>query len=265
MRDGLKRRIQGDKPHTLTVINKTNITKNVFNNRVTNSQCATADSCTSSRSNKSMFYSPPFRQPVRGWRKNLECNGNGGVDSRCWQHTEIYKDSYTHDQDGKCNPSNFGSLPNTNRPTGNEVRAVSGINSRTSRPLIRSGMQPNSAGQQNSGKPVVNVNNPKRYSYSYRELINNRRKDTVIKKQATSKPTNILYISGGSDTVMPGYGGECSDDNVGNARNCNYGAGTSVYRLNNSKFRVHGAVSASSRLDRLKLDTKRANVDFLSP
>ena len=193
MRDGLKRRIQfsADKPNTLTIIKKTNITKNVFNNRINNTQCATADSCTSSRSNRSMYYSAPFRQPVKGWRKNLECNHNNKFP--CQEHTEIYKDPYTYVKDGKVPPNtacNFGSLPNTNNPIGDEVRATSGINSRTTRPLIRSGMQPNSAGQQNSGKDFVNSENPKRYSYSYRELINNRRKDTVIKMLATQAPAS---------------------------------------------------------------------------
>ena len=47
----------------------------------------------------------------------------------------------------------------------------SGISTRSLRPLIRSGMQPNTAGQQNSG-----ITNKKQYSYSYHELIKNRRK-----------------------------------------------------------------------------------------
>lgn len=242
MREGLKRRIQGDKPHTLTVINKTSITKNVFNTRINNSQCATGDYCTSSRSNRSMHYSAPFRQPVKGWRKNLECNEN--ANKLCWEHTEIYKDPYTYDKDGKCNESNFGSLPNTKLPTGNETRTTSGINSRTSRPLIRSGMQPNSAGQQNSGKPFVDSNNPKRYSYSYRELINNRRKDTVIKKLATQEPAS-------NSIKTTGYGGNCPEGPGSCA------SSETVYRLNNDKFKVQGAVSSSSRLDRLKLETIR--------
>ena len=241
MRDGLKRRIQGDKPHTLTYMKTTNITKNVFNNRINNTQWATRKG-TSSRSNKSMFYSAPFRQPVKGWRKNLECNDNSNI--HCLEHTEIYKDPYTHDKDGKCYSSNFGSLPNTNVPTGSEVRATSGINSRTSRPLIRSGMQPNSAGQQNSGKPFVNRENPKRYSYSYRELINNRRKDTVLKMLATQEPE-----TGKKWTV--GYGGQCQEG----PQECKSNA--TIYRLNNDKFKVQGAVSSGSRIDRLKLDTIR--------
>ncbi|MBN20730.1 MAG: hypothetical protein CL678_05515 [Bdellovibrionaceae bacterium] len=254
MREGLKRRIQGEKPQTLTIIKKTKITKNVFNNRINNTQCATSSlsgrpSCTSSRSNRSMYYSAPFRQPVKGWRKNLECNHNNNI--HCQEHTEIYKDPYAYDKQSsateeskKCVQGNFGSLPNTNLPTGSEVRATSGINSRTNRPLIRSGMQPNSAGQQNSGKDFVNPENPKRYSYSYRELINNRRKDTVIKKLATQEPAS-------NSIKTTGYGGNCP---VG-TRSC--ASSETVYRLNNDKFKVQGAVSSSSRIDRLKLDTIR--------
>ena len=192
-----------------------------------------------------MYYSAPFRQPVKGWRKNLECNHNKNM--HCFEHTEIYKDPYTYDKDGKVPPNtacNFGSLPNTNNPIGDEVRATSGINSRTTRPLIRSGMQPNSAGQQNSGKDFVNSENPKRYSYSYRELINNRRKDTVIKMLATQEPA-----SGEKWTV--GYGGQCPKG----PRECK--SNDTIYRLNNDKFKVQGAVSSSSRIDRLKLDTIR--------
>jgi len=169
--------------------------------------------------------------------------------------TEIYKDGYTDCSGDECISN--GSLPTTRIPTTTwgQARATSGINTRTARPLIRSGMQPNSAGQQNSGKPVVLTGNPKRYSYSYRELLNNRRKDTHMKKLATSKPTDPLYMTGGVDNTMSGYGGNCP--NTGQARACNSGAGENIYKLNNNKFRVQGAVSSGSRIDRLKLETIR--------
>ena len=54
-----------------------------------------------------------------------------------------------------------GSLSNTKLATGNTNRASSGISTRSLRPLIRSGMQPNTAGQQNSG-----ITSKKQYSYS---------------------------------------------------------------------------------------------------
>ena len=104
-------------------------------------------------------------------------------------------------------------------------------------------MQPNVAGKQNSGlpgtsKPAI------RYSYSYRELINNRRKDTQIKKLATEKPTTTDYMS--NPQTVAGYGGDC----CGSA-----GGGPVRYRYNNPKFAVQGAVEASDRITRLKMDT----------
>mgnify|MGYP001320830658 CR=1 FL=1 len=262
MREGLKRRIQGPATfNTMTIINKTHIAKNKENKRIGNSNCShkpvcgesgvsCTSTCTSSLSNKSMFYSPPFRQPVKGWRKSLPCSEDKSK-NQCWEHTEVYKDPYAYDKQSsatdtgkKCVQGNFGSLSNTNIPTGEEKRAVSGINSRTTKPLIRSGMQPNTAGQQNSGKDFVDPKNPKRYSYSYRELINNRRKDTVIKKLATQEPAS-------NSIKTTGYGGNCP---VG-TRSC--ASSETVYRLNNDKFKVQGAVSSSSRIDRLKLDTIR--------
>ena len=183
MREGLKRRIQGPATfNTMTIINKTHIAKNKENKRIGNSNCShkpvcgesgvsCTSTCTSSLSNKSMFYSAPFRQPVKGWRKSLPCSEDKSK-NQCWEHTEVYKDPYAYDKQSsatdtgkKCVQGNFGSLSNTNIPTGEEKRAVSGINSRTTKPLIRSGMQPNTAGQQNSGKDFVDPKNPKRYSY----------------------------------------------------------------------------------------------------
>ena len=115
---------------------------------------------------------------LRGWRKSLNCSADNSND-RCWKVTEIYKDTYTDCSNNIC--STKGSLSNTKFATGNTNRATSGISTRSLRPLIRSGMQPNTAGQQNSGMNSTK----KQYSYSYAELIKNRRKDTYIKKLAT--------------------------------------------------------------------------------
>ena len=60
-----------------------------------------------------------------------------------------------------------GSLSNTKLATGNTNRASSGISTRSLRPLIRSGMQPNIAGKQNRG--LADTLTATRYSYSYRE------------------------------------------------------------------------------------------------
>ena len=265
MREGLKRRIEGKGPYTLTKIAVNFTTKNVFSRRIANANCVPTGNCEIVRDASGFYvnnnqinqqtqraYYAPFRQPLKGYRKSVICPPN--VDTtrinKCLTYTEIYQDPYT-DCSGSACLSN-GSLPTTNVPTTTwgQARATSGINTRTARPLIRSGMQPNTAGQQNSGKPVVLANNPKRYSYSYRELINNRRKDTVIKKLATEKPTNNLYVSGQADNKMYGYGGNCPEVNY-----CN--PNISVYKLNNTVFKVQGAVESSSRIDRLRLETIR--------
>ena len=54
-------------------------------------------------------------------------------------------------------------------------------------------MQPNVAGQQNSG--LSKSLTATRYSYSYRELINNRRKDSYMKKLATVQPEEGTEMS----------------------------------------------------------------------
>jgi hypothetical protein len=105
-------------------------------------------------------------------------------------------------------------------------------------------MQPNIAGKQNSG--LSNTLTATRYSYSYRELINNRRKATQIKKLSTQKPTSSTYMS--NPQKMPGYGGNCTE-----VDGCN--PSETTYRYNNPKFAVQGAVEASDRITRLKMDT----------
>ena len=60
----------------------------------------------------------------------------------------------------------YTSLPTSNKPNASSSRAQSGISARAGRPLIRSGMQPNTAGQQNSGLNQI-IGNKKRNTYSY--------------------------------------------------------------------------------------------------
>lgn len=274
MRDGLKKRIQGNSPKTLNMVTLNYLSRNSHNNRIANNNChpnncgkperdASGNYIGTSQLNKlnSRNYYAPFRQPVKGWRKSINCVDLTSVSNRnCITYTEVYKDTYTNCIDNNCQVNNFGTLPTTNTPSNQNggwghVRSSSGISARASRPLIRSGMQPNSAGQQNSGKPHELINNKKRYSYSYRELMNNRKKNTYLKKLATQKPTNQTYISTGPQ--MPGYGGNCDQTN-----NCN--PNQNVYRLNNDKFRVHGAVESSTRLERLKLNAIKGSNKCLS-
>lgn len=250
MRDGLKRRIKGINPtNTLSVIKKEYLGKNVANKAINYNHCGTNTNCSNTRDNNGFYvgtdqagqrearrYYAPFRQPLKGWRINLDCTANNS-NNRCWKITEIYKDPYSNCLNDNCETK--GSLSTTKLPSGNNSRANSGISTRSLRPLIRSGMQPNTVGQQNSGM------NPskKQYSYSYHELLKNRRKDTYIKKLATQEPT-------GNNITTSGYGGSCSSID-----NCATGRGQNIYRLNNNKFKTQGAVDSSSRIDRLKYDT----------
>jgi len=206
-------------------------------------------------------YYAPFRQPLKGFRKTLDCNSGSPDISSCMLTTEIYKDNYSNidNSTGFCCPN--GSLPTTNIPqqSGQQpgqtphIRSSSGNVTRTNKPLIRSGMQPNTAGQQNSG--LSNTLIGTKYSYSYRELINNRRKATQIKKLSTQQPTGSTFMS--NPQQMPGFGGNCPSTQGG----CQFGPGQTTYRYNNPNFAVQGAVEASDRITRLKLDTIRAGTN----
>lgn len=260
MRDGLKNRVNGNQYYlqnnTLShILQKEGIKQITFNKRVVPS----ANSCKTKNCNSidsindgglafdleaRNHYYAPFRQPIKGWRKSLVCEDSN---KNCLTTTEIYKDSYSTSLCATIScldaPSTYTSLPTSNKKNASQTRATTGISMRAGRPLIRSGMQPNSSGQQNSGLPVpLNASgqgNPKKYSYSYRELLNNRRKVTYEKKLATEKP-----IAG--SIVTTGFGGDCTT---------NASCQTTIHRLNNSKFQVQGAVDSSDRITRLKLNT----------
>ena len=102
-------------------------------------------------------------------------------------------------------------------------------NSRTRVNLIKSGQQPN--------------DNEKTYSYSYRDYLK-KRSLTYNRKLPTNR--NL-----GPVTEVTGYGGECLRD-LGACSSNN-----TIWNPNNSKFHQQGAVSSSTRLDRLKLETIR--------
>jgi len=261
MRDGLKKRIASDKPNTANVFAYARISKNSYNKRVSSNNCS-SNSCSNVKDadgqwvggeqktkQTSRNYYAPFRQPLKGYRQSTNNPQHLQKDSpNCFSTTEIFKDNYaanaTHPtiSDGVCSDQ-LGSISTSKTPlTGTKFasRSSSGYTTRTNKPLIRSGMQPNVAGQQNSG--LSGSKTATRYSYSYRELINNRRKDTYTKKIATKQPES------GNKTT--GYGGDCKTDDG----DCNV-----VYRLNNDKFKVQGAVESSARIERLKLDTIRGS------
>jgi len=268
MRKGLKDRIKFNpsNPSRMNVIKTDYLSRNSFNKRIGNAFCAPKAGCSNVQDASGFWvgtsqqnlltqrqYYAPFRQPVKGYRKTLYCiTPDDVIDFSanrrdCLSTTEIYKDGYANCENDNCNDN--GSISTSTIPlTGSQfaTRASSGNFTRTAKPIIRSGMQPNIAGKQNSG--LSNTLTATRYSYSYRELINNRRKATQIKKLSTQKPTSSTYMS--NPQKMPGYGGNCTE-----VDGCN--PGETTYRYNNNKFATQGAVEASDRITRLKLDTIR--------
>ena len=278
MRQGLKDRIQFNpsNPPRMNRIKTDYILKNSYNRKIGNatsssiitsnypSVCVPNGSCSNVQDASGFWvlrdqtaqltqrqYYAPFRQPLKGFRKTLDCLPGQTNISGCVSTTEIYKDNYVDCSGTVC--ANNGSISTSTIPlTGTQTttRSSTGYTTRTAKPLIRSGMQPNIAGKQNSG--LSNILTGTRYSYSYRELINNRRKATQIKKLSTQKPETTNYMS--QPQKMPGYGGNCPQ-----VDGCN--PSETTYRYNNNKFATQGAVESSDRITRLKLDTIRGETN----
>ena len=249
MRDGLKNRIYNKDANKMETIQKNYISQNSYSTPIPLSYCPPSKYCEigTLESLEVRDYRAPFRQPIKGSRKQLQCNGNDN--NLCYTFQEIYKDTYTKNTDGNCASNEFGSLPTTKVVTTDSGKSSSGITARASRPLIRSGMQPNTAGQQSSGR-YITASNPNKYSYSYRELLNNRRKSTYLKKLPVVEPT-------GSDKQTYGYGGTLCKESFGLASNaCN---NETIFNPSNDNFKVQGAVSSSTRIDRLKLNVIRGS------
>ena len=256
MRAGLKNRVNGNQYYLQTntlsqILSKEGISKLTFNTRVAPEPnfCPPRGSCEDRNPPNIPFnlerrnhYYAPFRQPIKGYRKTIDCSNNN---INCVFTTEIYKDTYSDCSLNLCRPMTYTSLPTSNKPNASSSRANSGISARAGRPLIRSGMQPNSSGQQNSGLDAAAPGNPKKYSYSYRELLNNRRKVTYEKQLPTAQPS-------GSSPNTSGYGGRCDS-----ASGCDYSPQT-IFKPNNDRFMVQGAVDSSDRITRLKLNTIRS-------
>lgn len=237
-------------------IKRNTVTKNVQPKIIPNPNCPPTYNCSDRDLRDKRVYKASFRQPIKAVRKMTNCNENNNI--QCQTTTKLYKDHYSlNDKNtlGLNCPNLNGSLPTSRLSNinldGSIVKSKSGITTRTSKPLIRSGMQPNTAGQQNSGLNS-RVGNAKRntYSYSFRELLNNRRKSTIEKSKAyVTKET-----APSSSIFRYGYGGNCNID-----KNCTNGR--VVERLNNKKFYKQGAVESSSRLERLKLETIRGQTN----
>ena len=233
-------------------LKKETITTNEQPKMMAYGHCAPKYNCDGVDLRDKRVYKADIRQPIQAVRKNTKCNDN----KQCQTTTKLYKDHYSgidivnNTLATNC-PNTNGSLPtgklNNINLDGTITKSQSGITTRTRKPLIRSGMQPNTAGQQNSGLSqyeTVGVVTKKRntYSYSFRELLNNRRKSTIEKSLAYTKEG---YTSG---KYKHGYGGQCAND-----PNCLNGK--VIDRLNNKKFYTQGSVDSSTRLERLKLET----------
>ena len=261
MRDGLKNRVSGNQyylqSNTLSqILSKEGIKKITFNTRVTpdpnfcppRGNCEDISGSLPFNLERRNHYYAPFRQPLKGYRKTLDCDS---TNPNCVFTTEIYKDTYSDCSLNLCRPMTYTSLPTSNRPNASSSRANSGISARAGRPLIRSGMQPNSSGQQNSGLDAVVPGNPKKYSYSYRELLNNRRKVTY-EKQLPTKLSNADL-----DYETSAYGGVCNPL-AGPSLVTGCGSIKTIFKPNNERFVVQGAVDSSDRITRLKLNTIRS-------
>ena len=223
---------------------KTDVTKkNTQPKKIAGTHCLPKYSCSNEDLRDKRKKITYIRQPVLATRKQLQLNENDN--NLCKTTTKLYKDNYS--QCSNNGSLGVGCMMNGSLPTGrtyninllnNVVKSKSGITTRTAKPLIRSGMQPNTAGQQNSGLNLVSSGKKRStYSYSYRELLNNRRKDTYTKK---------LQHRIKEDSKDRSAGGNCNS--------CN----TTVSKFSNDGFKIQGAVDSSSRLDRLKLDTIRS-------
>jgi hypothetical protein len=233
------------------------ISSNVQPEKLAHANCPPTYSCDGVDLRDKRVYKASFRQPIKAVRKATNCNKNNT--SQCQTTTKLYKDHYSGIYNDNNTLATTCPTPNGSLPTGklnniglnqNIVKSKSGITTRTAKPIIRSGMQPNTAGQQNSGLSNYEtvsgvIKKRSTYSYSFRELLNNRRKSTIEKSLA------FVNTQGNQSGIYKhGYGGQCSTD-----PNCTNGR--VVDRLNNKKFYKQGSVDSSTRLERLKLNTIR--------
>ena len=170
-----------------------------------------------------------FRNALAGWRKQRNC---------CDKHKRItqtiYKDIWSKLNNGCCDFDCNGN-----------IKIHSGIQGRTRKPLIRSGMQP---------KKSCLTKNKKcenKYSYSYRQYQHINRCLSFERSQEKFTPFNdeckcLNQYRKGTCNDCTG----CSDGSVHNKAK-------TIYKPNNKKFSKQGSVTSSGRLERLKLDTIR--------
>lgn len=192
----------------------------------------------------------PFRAPIAGYRKSLVC---------CSGNDCLRDESYTDD----CNITidSFGNktLNNnkkkqvpTNTVYGDSIychlKDISGCNVNYDK-RIRSGMQPK---QKCSLKYCNKKCCEKEYSFSYSEYNKNRALNTYERGLERNNTPNISSLNGKcSKSAFIKSSSLACDISCCNSNNI------TVWKPNNKTFKVQGAVSSSSRVDRLKLDTLR--------
>jgi hypothetical protein len=204
-----------------------------------------------------------YRNPIFGYRKvlaNTECCLINCSDSSLKHNVkptstnDIYKDMHAK-YTGKTNLLKNKKVPVT---TNNNVCYSS---------IIRSGMQPKPDIYCVNGKthPTVKCDTSKciiknNYSYDYRQYLNNKSGKGWKRSQEKFFPmrdgvqTTLGGVSNGNCQTSEYSKGPCSC--IGKMTGKTHSK--TIYKPNNRKFSSQGAVSAGSRLERLKLDTLRA-------
>ena len=164
----------------------------------------------------------PFRLPIKGYRKELKSCALDFNDGK-----NIYMDNYAKAKKGSgCKYDCNG-------------KAIGTVFSRTNYPVIRSGMLDNNDGTS---------------FRSYRDYLRNGTMssyDRSLEKNRKDKDDCRCYYK--SSDGKRRY----NDENCTNKKDCanNKVEMRTIYKPSNNKFKVQGAVSSGSRIDRLKLDT----------
>jgi len=213
----------------------------------------------------------PYRNPIFGYRKvlaNTDCCLIKCSDSSLKHNVkqtytnDIYKDMHAK-YTGKTNL-----LKNKNGES--EWVPVTNNNNVCYSSIIRSGMlsKPDIGCINGKTHPTVKCDTNKciiknNYSYDYRQYLNNKSGKGWKRSQEKFFPmldgvqTTLGGVSNGNcQNSEYSKGGPCSC--IGKMTSGKTPSSKTIYKPNNRKFSSQGAVSAGSRLERLKLDTLRA-------
>jgi len=212
----------------------------------------------------------PYRNPIFGYRKvlaNADCCLINCSDSSLKHNVkptstnDIYKDMHAK-YTGKINLLKYNNTL--------ESVPVTEYNNVCYNGIIRSGMlskpdiccingKTHSSVKCNTSKCIIKNN----YSYDYRQYLNNKSGKGWKRSQEKFFPmrdgvqTTLGGVSNGNcQTSEYSKGGPCSC--IGEMTLGKTPSSKIIYKPNNRKFSSQGAVSAGSRLERLKLDTLRA-------